>query len=322
MPKVSVIVPIYGVEQYIERCARALFEQTLDDIEYVFVNDCTRDRSMHILRAIIEEYPNRKKQVVIINHMSNQGLPSARKTGILAATGEYVIHCDSDDWPDINLYSAMYEKAKEFDCDVVVCDRNETDGEHAIRYKGLLSNNRDAFILDMFYIRVGWQVWNKMFRRTVYDNYIIYPVKGMGEDMALMIQLVFRCKSICYVKSSAYNYFSNMNSMVRLKTKESCLKQFVDMCDNISVLENFLKEERMYETYKKEIEYLQFKTKCMLFPLLGDKCAYRKFSDSFPLSDYSVLLNHRVNLKERFLALLCALGLFPMPRNKYEYLLK
>ena len=80
MPKVSVIIPIYGVEKYIERCARSLFEQTLDDIEFVFVNDCTQDKSMEVLQTIIDKYPNRKGQVRIVHHEVNKGKGRALKT--------------------------------------------------------------------------------------------------------------------------------------------------------------------------------------------------------------------------------------------------
>ena len=94
MPKVSVIIPVYGVEKYIERCARSLFEQTLNDIEFIFVNDYTPDNSIDILKNTLSKYPNRKYQVRIINQPRNMGAAQARKNGILAATGEFVIQCD------------------------------------------------------------------------------------------------------------------------------------------------------------------------------------------------------------------------------------
>ena len=100
MPKVSVVIPVYGVEKYIERCARSLFEQTLDDIEYIFVNDCTKDRSIDILNEVINDYPARKQQIRIVHHKENKGLPFARQSGWQVATGEYVANCDSDDWVD------------------------------------------------------------------------------------------------------------------------------------------------------------------------------------------------------------------------------
>ena len=111
MPKVSVIVPIYEVEKYIERCVRSLFEQTLDDIEYIFVDDCTKDNSITVLERVIKDYPNRKSQITILHHETNKGLPQARKTGLLSARGDYIAHCDSDDWVDHKLFALMYEKA-------------------------------------------------------------------------------------------------------------------------------------------------------------------------------------------------------------------
>ena len=111
MPKVSVIIPIYGVEKYIERCARSLFEQTLDDIEYIFIDDCTPDNSMIVLQSIIEKYRfrlDKEKKVVRIEKMpSNSGLTAVRSHGMQLALGEYVIHCDSDDWVDRELYETM-----------------------------------------------------------------------------------------------------------------------------------------------------------------------------------------------------------------------
>ena len=82
MSKVSVVIPVYGVEKYIERCARSLFEQTLDDMEFIFVNDCTLDNSVEILENVLSEYPSRKTQTTILHHHCNLGLPQARKTGI------------------------------------------------------------------------------------------------------------------------------------------------------------------------------------------------------------------------------------------------
>ena len=97
--KVSVIVPIYEVERYIERCARSLFEQTmLSGIEFIFVDDCTPDYSIEILHNTLKEYPEREAQVTILTHSANKGLAAARKTGVRAARGEYISHCDSDDW--------------------------------------------------------------------------------------------------------------------------------------------------------------------------------------------------------------------------------
>ena len=97
MPKVSVIVPIYNVSLYVEKCARSLMEQTLEDIEYIFVDDCTPDNSLQILEETIKDYPHRQRQIKIVRHEVNRGLTSARNSGLSCVTGDYVAHCDSVD---------------------------------------------------------------------------------------------------------------------------------------------------------------------------------------------------------------------------------
>ena len=127
MPKVSVIIPIYSVEKYIEKCAHSLFKQTLDDIEYIFIDDCTPDHSIEIIKDVLEQYPHRKKQTRIVRMPMNSGIGAVRKHGIQLATGDYIIHCDSDDWVDVTMYENMYKKALEENLDIVFCDYYETD---------------------------------------------------------------------------------------------------------------------------------------------------------------------------------------------------
>ena len=119
---VSVVVPVFGVEKYIERCARSLFEQTLPEMEFIFVDDCTKDRSIEILERVLEEYPHRHGQIHIVHHENNKGLPQARKTGIQLAKGQYIAHCDSDDWVDRDMYRSMYNVARCKNADIVFCD--------------------------------------------------------------------------------------------------------------------------------------------------------------------------------------------------------
>ena len=112
MPKVSICIAVYNVEKYIEQCVRSLFEQTLDDLEYIFVDDASPDASIDVLLRVLEDYPHRKNQVKLLRHETNQGVAVARKDAIAAATGEYIIHCDPDDWVDLDMYEKLYVKAK------------------------------------------------------------------------------------------------------------------------------------------------------------------------------------------------------------------
>lgn len=93
MKKVSILIPIYNVEKYIEQCANSLFSQTYTHIEYIFVNDKTQDNSIDLLEKCIEQYPQRHEHIKIIHHKANSGLGLARKTALEAATGEYITFC-------------------------------------------------------------------------------------------------------------------------------------------------------------------------------------------------------------------------------------
>ena len=112
--KLSVIVPVYGVEKYIARCAKSVLEQTYADTELIFVDDASPDSSIPVLREELRRYPH--QQAVILRHATNRGLAAARKTGMEAATGEYIVSLDGDDYLEpgaLDLLAAEVQKRKE-----------------------------------------------------------------------------------------------------------------------------------------------------------------------------------------------------------------
>ena len=121
-PKVSIIITVYNREKYIEECARSLFEQSLDDIEYIFINDASTDNSIEILKTTANNYPQRIPYIKIINLDQNGGVANARNIGIDNVTGDYTIHTDSDDWVDRDMYKQLYKKALETNADIVGCN--------------------------------------------------------------------------------------------------------------------------------------------------------------------------------------------------------
>lgn len=206
---ISVIVPVYGVEQYIERCIRSLFEQTINDrIEYIFVNDATTDASIEILKKVLEEYPLRKKQVRIINHENNQGLAASRRTAVLAARGEYIIACDSDDWVEPSAYENLLAAAQEMDADMVICDYyEETD-------KGTLIHPQPAFGTTLEILKKAFNndihnnLWNKLIRREKYLQLNPLFIKGvnMWEDLSVIFRLIYSCNKISHIPLALYHY--------------------------------------------------------------------------------------------------------------------
>lgn len=278
MPKVSVIIPVYGVEKYIERCARSLFEQTLDCIEYIFVDDCSPDKSIEILERIIEEYRPRfageRKVVQIERMLTNSGQAAVRKHGIQFSTGDYVIHCDSDDWVDTDMYRLMYEEAKHNDADIVMCGYKVTDGMRIFNECYHQQTNKTKILSSILTMHESWSVWNKMCKRSLYDNDIVYPTLAMGEDMVLTTQLVLSAQRIAVVNKALYNYFYNPNSITNVQSESSRYKHWKDSAENAKIVFSIFKKKGLEHEYANELGYLKFLQK----ELAGDLARKKKYS--------------------------------------------
>ena len=283
MPKVSVIIPVYRVEKFIERCARSLFEQTLDDIEYIFVNDCTDDASMDVLERIIREYPQRKNQILIENMLTNCGLPAVRQHGISLATGDYIIHCDSDDWVDVNMYKTMYQKAFDENLDIVICNHYYScENENIYRDCALCSDN---YLRDLITQSVAVAVWNKLVKKEIYtNNKIIYPKHNFGEDYALTTQLVMYANTCGFVNEAFYYYRqNNPNAITKQQSSFAVQKQFNDYNKNVEIIISSLKERNLFSIYRNDIiERKRFYRDSVLVYIDKDAGYYQIYFNSFP----------------------------------------
>lgn len=267
-PKVSVVVPVYGVENYIERCVRSLFEQTLDSLEYIFVNDCTPDNSMLILNQVLEEYPQRKKQVRIINQTQNRGAAKAREVGVKTATGEYIIHCDSDDWVDSDMYRAMYQKAKNEHLDMVICDWYETDGQNHKPVQQNLDSKSDllAGLVDR---SISGSLWNKLSACSISQkDSFLYPQAHMMEDIVYSIQFVIKAEKIGFINTPYYYYYNNFNSICHHPSEKSCLDRAWQAERNVNDILHVLSRDNLIEKYKYEIIKLKNSARVFLWPLV------------------------------------------------------
>lgn len=184
-PKVSVIIPVYKAEKYIEQCVRSLFEQTLDSIEYVFVDDCSPDNSIQVMQEILEEYPNRKPQVILIRHEMNKGVGQTRQDGIDVATGEYIIHCDPDDWVDTRLYLNLYDTAINTKADIIICDYEEVSqtSSHTVVLDDI-NRGKDLF-REIVNHRFHASFWNKLISAKLKNIYRIPHGINIWEDLCM-----------------------------------------------------------------------------------------------------------------------------------------
>ena len=298
MPKVSVIIPVYGVEKYIERCARSLFEQTLDDIEFLFIDDCTPDKSVEILKRVLEEYPQRKNQVVIHRMEQNSGQAKVREWGMRNATGEYVIHCDSDDWVNVHMYEEMYNKAIEEDTDVVISGFEITNGFSVISVHTTNYKSFNELCKGILTGRISGALWNKLIRRSLLD-YIKYPNGNMGEDMTIILQCLYFAKSISTVEKTLYSYYVNDNSISNTISENGIVTRFLESQKNANLLIDFFKSNGIFEIYERDIDVLLYNKKCALKPLLKKNKYYKMWKEAYKEVNRKIFFNSDIPLKNR-----------------------
>lgn len=239
---VSVIVPVYKVEPFVRRCVTSLMEQTLRDVEYIFVDDASPDDSVRVIHEILELYPWRKPQVKIVSHQVNRGLPSARNTGLVMATGKYILHCDSDDYADREMLEQMYALAETENADIVWCDYYLTfhNGDRHMRQPQ--ASTPDKALAAMLAGRLKYNVWNKLARRGLYTaNGIVFPDGyGMGEDMT-MVRLMACAERVASLPKPFYHY---ARTNAEAFTGKSAGPQISDIIHNADMTCDFIGRHR------------------------------------------------------------------------------
>lgn len=317
MAKVSVIVPIYGVEKFIERCARSLFEQTLDSIEYIFVDDCTKDKSIEVLQRVIDDYPQRKPFVKILHHQVNQGLPTARHTGLLQATGEYIAHCDSDDWVEKDIYQTLYNKAKQEDADICYCDFCLDDGKdyhkHQVKFSADYDLNKEHIMRDLLTHKITGNVCGYISHRRLYQNKILYPKGNMGEDWALTVQLMYYVsKPICYVSRPMYHYFINPDSICRVPSIEKKIKNLNDLVINTNTILDFFKMNDAQKDYEQYYMMMKLYCRYQMGNSVHNKQCYQAWRNCFKEVEGKVMGNKEVTTQYKIYYLLGWIRIFPL----------
>ena len=202
-PKVSVLVPVYNVEKYIERCARSVLDQSYDNVEVVFVNDASPDKSVDVLQKVLRDYPN--KDVRIVDHTTNKGLAAARMTAIKHASGEYVFHVDSDDYLEKDAIKLCVDASRNGSCDIVLGNFRHIYPNRVIPIYRKEEYVIDDMVCDILVRKQPCNIWGSLIRKSLYENLEIPPIDN-GEDFVTFPRLVCRSCSLGFVKEIIYNY--------------------------------------------------------------------------------------------------------------------
>ena len=283
-PQVSVIIPVYNASGFISRCCESLFCQTLQSIEYVFVDDGSSDESLCIINQVLDKYPSRRSQVVFVSYLNNRGVGVARNAGIKRATGEFIIHCDSDDWVESSLYERLYFRAKETNADVVTCGFfvDASDGTRSSLTSSLANTDPPSFSISP---QTG-SLWTKLIRRRfLEDNRLEVPLDiNWGEDLCLSLEVLLLSQSTQSINEILYHHVLNEDSL----TYSVSIAQCLDLVKCGFVIEDFLKAHCLLEKYSFQLNWLKFQLKqyLLVFPQTREIELWRS---TFPECHHDIL---------------------------------
>ncbi len=251
--KVSVIVPVYNAEKYLEKCMESLVNQTLKDIEIIAVNDGSKDNSYQMLLDYQKNYP-----FIRVLNKENGGQASARNLAIENALGEYLGFVDADDYASLTMFEEMYLKATENDYDAVFCDHYEVKGEKKI-YKQFCDVSSKVSIYKHCLV----SPWNKLIKREVYLNSgVTFPEGYIYEDTAWFANLIPFLDKIGRVEKPLLYHMVNENSTMTTRQEERTANIFPVM----EFMLSFYQEKGLMEKYGEEVEY--FYTRILLLSSL------------------------------------------------------
>lgn len=239
MIKVSIIIPVFNSEEYLERCINSLINQTLKDIEFIFVDDGSSDSSAEIIKKYAATFPNK----VIYHYQNNSGQGAARNTGLDISKGKYIGYVDSDDYVELNMFELMYDKAVKTDSDIVICGSyNVSEDEKKIQVDIVRkldeSDKTNAFLGKM-------AVWNKLYKKEVISD-IRFRSKVWYEDVDFTLRVLERVKKISFLDLPLYHYVVRQGSTMN----NNNYKRNVEIIDAFEVIRrsnNFYKYKEIYE---------------------------------------------------------------------------
>lgn len=274
-PAISVIIPVYNVSEFIYKCAESLLSQSFDDVEFIFVDDASSDGSVEILESVIDKFP--KRDVKIIHHPENRGLPSSRKTGYEASVGKYIFNCDGDDWVEDTMLEKMYSAVKN-NIDYAYCDfyLSYRTSERYMKCPAFSSPD-EALRKGYLSGTAKYNVWNKLIKRELYDG-VVFPVdhKKGGEDM-IMLGILAKAKSIAYVPAALYHYVKINTSAI---SEAFSQQRLIDIKYNADTAIKVLRDT--YPTdLEKEIAFFKLNVK-LPFIISDDPARFAVWKEWYP----------------------------------------
>lgn len=299
MPKVSIIVPAYNVERYVQKCVDSLLMQTYADLEIILVDDGSRDRT----GSICDRMAEKDNRIVVIHNTTNQSLPTVRNIGLNIATGEYIMFADADDWLDREAVSAMLKAITSRNLDIVCSDYYETYPDREVRINQAGFNDNIACIRGMLTGSMHGSTCNKIYRRAFLakTGTRLVDRANLFEDVGWNVRL-FACTSkIGYLNNAFYHYVQNAEGSIIKSMSNPALSRLraLERIWNVDVASRFLKEKGLDRLLQHEMEAWQLEAKNGL--LAENTFSLKRWIVTFPTADRAIWRSKKTTLNLKLL---------------------
>lgn len=308
--KISIIVPIYKVEKYLDRCINSILKQSYTNLEVILVDDGSPDRC----GEICDKYAQIDKRIKVI-HKKNGGLSSARNAGLRIASGDYISFVDSDDWIEPNMYQILLENAINFNADISV------GGVRNLLEKGdeFILINTDSNLNDYIYsvdkhesirkfLSESWAAWGKIYRKRIHKD-ILFPEGEINEDEAIALEVLTRCEKIVYTDEPLYNYIKRPNSITTTTFNRSKLDWYKHCKNNLEFVENKYPDLLNY-AHERYIRSIMWSIRSMLFSKEDFQSEIKHFIKELKRHKKRIVNNNLIPFKEKLWIMVLTYGSF------------
>ena len=261
---ISIIIPVYKVEKYLEKCIQSVINQTYENLQIILVDDGSPDNC----GKICDEYAKKDHRIEVI-HKSNGGLSDARNKGLEIAKGEYIGFVDSDDYIESDMYEVLYNLLKQYNADVSICNfYTVSQGKTAIKNanNGIKEYNRIEILKEILLDNnIQSYAWNKLYKKELFDE-IKYPVGKKYEDIGTTFYLLEKCNKVVVTGKPEYYYINRQDSIVNNVT-ESTITDYIELImqrydyieENVKELSSYNKDylKRILKTAEQDIRSLK-----------------------------------------------------------------
>ena len=303
---ISIIVPIYNTEKYIEKCIKSICEQTLENFEIVLIDDCSPDNAFEKAKNVLIKYPKRFENTQFIKLETNNGVAKARKLGFNNAQAKYITCLDSDDYIEKNALQRMLDEIKEKDADILVCDFFVDESNKQMLIKQPIEND---FIANLLNGRLHGSFCNKIYKKELLEKVRILDDVNYCEDLIVAIQMGLITNNIVYLNQPFFHYIQYNDNSITKSFNTKTASDIMKVCD---FLENLFREKGLWEKYETYLNNMKVRMKLstLIFMKPNERkkhfdffkdVVYITYSDQKQLTLYHKSLLFGARLKSNFI---------------------